>query len=167
MFSLSGGCTSDIKKTDNRPNYYFDLKGYFDGEAIRLDSSNLLVEKSVSKNNDVERKKIRIKNWAIELDLFISSDINKTAWKNSYTKDSSATKIGYKAKSIGLKTRSIVIYLKNQKPNFIRIINHQKNYLFENTEILKYYQDSVYQITKKQKLLFRNWDVYFIEGKLK
>ena len=165
MTSLWGGCKSEAKKTYSLPLYYFDLKSYFEGEANRLSSSNIMVDKSVSKNNDVEKKEIIIKDWTNELSSFINSDINKTAWKESYVKDSTVNKISYFAKYPDLKTRSIVLNIKDHKPSCIKIINHQKNYLIENIESLIYYPDSVYKIKKTQRFIFLDNQVYYIVGK--
>ena len=99
--------------------------------------------------------------------LFINSDINKTAWKESYVKDSTVNKISYFAKHPDLKTRSIVLNIKDHKPSCIKIINHQKNYLIENIESLIYYPDSVYKIQKTQRFIFLDKQVYYIVGKFK
>jgi hypothetical protein len=167
LFSLLGGCASNSKKIDSRPSYYFDLKSYFDGEAKRLNTTNLYIEKSVSKNKEKESKRVRIKDWATEFALFSNSDINKTAWKDSYRKDSTDSQISYIAKYPNLKTQSIEIDFTNHKLHAIKIVNHQKNYLYESKETLVYFPDSLYTINKEQKLFLKDDDIYTIEGNFK
>src|SRR5258707_12487746 len=64
---------------------YFDLSGYFNKESSRLNKEHRMVFKTVAHNSVSESKKVRITNWGLELNLFKDADINKPAWKNSYT----------------------------------------------------------------------------------
>lgn len=164
IIPLCGGCLKSATKNTKPEIYYFDLKTFFNNEAHRLTKANKTINKTVWLNNTPEKKQIKITKWASELSFFSNSDINKTAWQNSYRKDSTATKITYTAKFSDLKTRSITIYIANKKPIRIKIINHQKNYIFENWENLLYLPDAFYRIEKKQKLLFWDADVYKVEG---
>lgn len=164
MFSLCGGCLTGVPKKQKREIYYFDLQNYFKSEISRLKTKSLTLTKTVYINQPPEKKQIKINNWATELELFTESDINKPAFKNSYSKDSSATKIVYTAKNEDLKTQRITIYVQNQKPTFINIINQQNNYLFKSLENLKYYPQKAYIINKKQKLLFWDAEVYEVKG---
>ena len=166
MFSLCGGCLTGVPKKQKREIYYFDLKSFFEDEILRLTKENTVINKVVRHNKQSEQKRIKINNWATELSVFVSSDINKAAFEKSYTKDSSATKIVYAAKNEDLETQRITIYLQNQKPIFINIINQQNNYLFKSWENLKYYPKKAYAIEKKQKLLFWETEVYEVKGEL-
>lgn len=162
--SLCGGCLTSESKKLERKIYYFDLKTFFEGEIIRLNGKKTAINKTVLYNKQSEKKQIIINNWATELALFTESDINKTAFKNSYSKDSTATKIIYIAKNQNLKTQSITIYLQNHQPILINIVNQQKNYLFNSSESLRYYPTKAYVIEKKQKLVFGNADFYKVKG---
>lgn len=164
LVSLCGGCFNSATKKQKREIYYFDLQTFFEDEIVRLNKANVKVIKTVWHNNQSENKQLKINNWASELSLFTESDINKTAFEYSYHKDSTATKIGYTAKNKNLKTQRITIYLQNQKPTFINIINQQSNYLFKSWENLKYYPQKAYEIEKKQKLLFWDAEVYKVKG---
>ncbi|TAF44530.1 MAG: hypothetical protein EAZ51_06115 [Sphingobacteriales bacterium] len=164
IFSLSGGCQKSASKSVKTEIYFFDLKTFFNTEASRLMLANKPIYKTVYVKNVPEKKLIKITNWASELSLFSQSDINKTAFKNSYRIKSTANKIVYTAKVSDVKTRSILIYLEQKKPVSITIINHQKNYIFETWETLYYATNTKYSIKKKQKLLFWDTDEYKIFG---
>ncbi|TAH03604.1 MAG: hypothetical protein EAZ15_02670 [Sphingobacteriales bacterium] len=164
MFSLCGGCISGESKTQNQKIYYFNLKNFFEAEVLRLNIENPAVYKSVYHNKQSQKKKVEINDWATELSLFTESDINKTAFKNSYHTDSAATKIVYTAKNKDLKTQRITIYLQNYKPVYVHIINYQKNYLFKSLENLIYYTKKAYVIKKKQKPLFGDTETYNVKG---
>src|SRR5690606_26029799 len=83
--SFFSSCTVKQEKEAGQ-DVYFDLEGYFNSEAARLQNQNPEVEKTVAKNQSEEQKQLKIKNWDTELELFKASDINKPAWKDSYIK---------------------------------------------------------------------------------
>ena len=161
---LFNGCLSAEKENTSNQIYYFDLKTYFTKTATELNRKKPLVNKTVSKNELSENKKIKITDWKTELALFIDADINKKAWKDSYSKDSSATKIIYKAKEADLKTQKIEIDLKNGLPLKFRIITKMDNLLYHSTEELEFYPDSVYSINKHQKVTLISQNNYLIKG---
>jgi len=167
LFSLNGGCIKSASKSANSDMYYFDIKTFFEGETIKLNTKNPTINKTVWINNKAEKKQIKINNWETEFSLFTNSDINKSAWKNSYSIDSTALNITYTAKVADLKTRSIIINMVNKKPVSVTIINHQKNYIFESWENLFYRTNVGYKIKKKQKLLFWDAVVFKVETRFK
>lgn len=148
---------------------YFDIKGYFKADSIRLTKLNPLVNKTVVHNSTIETKKLHISNWGTELSLFTESDINKPAWKASYSIQSSDNFLIYKAKDRSLKTQEIIINIKKEGNGvkWILIFNHTKNILYENTEKLSYFPDSLYLIQKKQRVRLLGTDTYSINGLFK
>jgi len=63
------GCNPAEKNQKNALSY-FDIKGYFDKEALRLTRTNPLLTKTVTVNEVAETKKIRITDWARILCFF-------------------------------------------------------------------------------------------------
>lgn len=165
IFILSG-CFSKTKETP-RAIIYFDVKGYFTQLADQLNQQNPTIHKTVSKNNNSESKSLKITHWKEEFALFINADINKAAWKDSYSKDSSASKIIYTTKNPDLKTQKIVIDLINGKPTHFFIETNVDNLLYHTTEHLEFYTDSLYKIKKSQKVILLGNNQYEIIGKLK
>ena len=165
-FIILDGCKPSVNA--NTPNVkYFDLKKYFTDEAARLSKHNAPIIKTVSYNGQPETKNILIKNWQRELDLFTSSDINKAAWKDSYKVFQNDSGMIYDAIDTNLHTRRIVIRLKANKVSSIFISNFTKNPLYQTSEKLIYYPDSVYFIEKHQSVKLLGTNNYQITGKFK
>lgn len=165
IFILFSACSSTSDEQAPKQLYFFDLAGYFKTQATVLPQQAIL--KTVSKNGIPETKNIVIKDWNQELQLFIQSDINKAAWKDSYRKDSTENILHYVAIDTALRVRSIRIAFENDVPNEVIIHTQSKNVLYHTTEDLTYIPDSLYQITKHQKVILLGLNDYQITGKLK
>jgi hypothetical protein len=146
---------------------FFDIKGFFEADSARLTKANPLITKTVTHNKVPETQKVHISNWGTELSLFIQSDINKPAWQNSYDVSTTGDILIYTAKDPALKTQKVVVKKENDQLKWIMIINHTKNILYENTEKLSYFPDSLYLIQKKQSVRVLGTDTYRISGLFK
>jgi hypothetical protein len=146
---------------------FFDIKGYFKADSARLTQANPLITKTVTHNKIPETQKVHISNWGTELSLFIESDINKPAWRNSYDVRTTGDILIYTATDPALKTQKVVVKKENDQLKWIMIINHTKNILYENTEKLSYFPDSLYLIQKKQSVRVLGTDTYRINGLFK
>ena len=145
---------------------YFDINGYFTKEAARLAKKNRAIVKTVSHNNDTESHTVHITDWGLELDLFKSADINRPAWKNGYTVVDEYNTLIYKAKTPDLKVREIIIKKDKDKVKWILIYNKTKNILYQTTEKLSYFPDSLYLIEKDQRVKLMGNNHYVIQGQL-
>jgi hypothetical protein len=153
------------------PMQFFDLKGYFSGEAARLAKLNPEISKTAVYNKQPETQKVHIANWSNELSMFTESDINKPAWRASYDVQSSDGFITYKAKDPELKTQDIVIKKNGNKIKWIFIYNHVRRtlfnmMLFESKETLTYFPDSLYQVQKRQATRVLGINTYNVKGVL-
>jgi hypothetical protein len=160
LISAMYSCRPDVKPTAK----YFDLEKYFTGEAARL-SNHKPILKTVTYNNVAESKTVLIKNWQRELALFAGSDINKPAWKSSYSGIKNADSMVYRATDTNLRTREIIIKLKVNKVVSVLISNFTKNMLYQTRERLMYYPDSLYYIEKHQLVRLLGTNNYQITGK--
>ena len=158
-------CKPEIK--DNGTAKYFDLKKYFTDEAVRMEKLHSTVLKTVNYNGKPEQKKITVTNWKRELGLFIESDINKPAWKDSYRVTTQHDSTIYTAIDTNLRTRSVLIVAKANQVKLIAISNFTKNMLYQTKDVLAYYPDSVYQIEKHQSVRILGSNNYLITGKLR
>lgn len=148
-------------------NPYFDIKGYFIGQAEDLQQKHAAIVKTVSKNDDREHKSIVISNWENELELFIASDINKPDWLTSYLIDSTANQLTYKSNDPKLRTKLITINKSDGGAvTHIAITNSDENWLYSSKEDLDYFPDSIYQIQKRQSIRFIGENQYDIVGEL-
>ncbi|HEY0246470.1 MAG TPA: hypothetical protein VGC01_12960 [Mucilaginibacter sp.] len=162
-FCLSA-CQPDLKETGSDMKY-FDLKAYFKAKVSKLSTQNRPVLKTVTHNGVTETKTISINNWERELNMFSESDINKPAWKDSYSVQNTAGgSLIYIAKDPELQTREIIINKDKDKVKSILIFNHTKNILYETNEKLTYVPDSVYRIEKSQHVKLMGSNQYDIKG---
>jgi hypothetical protein len=146
---------------------FFDIKGYFEADSAKLTRANPLVTKTVVHNKVSETQKVHVSDWGTELSLFIQSDINRPAWKDSYDMSTTDNITRYTAKDPSLKTQKVLLKTVNGKLKWIVIFNHTKNMLYENKEKLSYFPDSLYTIAKKQSVRVLGTDTYQISGLLK
>ena len=160
---LQTACKPDIKEKSK----YFDIRGFFMADTARLNKLKLQVLKTATHNGVSESKSVYINNWGREFDLFIGSDINKPAWKDSYTVISEDSLLVYRAKYPELTVREILIKRDKEKVKWILIFNKTKNILYQSTEKLSYYPDSLYLIEKDQKVRLMGNNHYRIEGVIK
>ncbi len=150
VFLGACGAKEDSK---NIPGKYFDIRGYFEKEALRLQKQNPAIYKTVSQNSQVEKKRVNIPDWKSELELFTESDINKPAWNNSYIVRKNGSSVEYISTDSDLKTRKIKIHHSEKgQIDQIIIFNKTSNLLYTSTEKLSYYPDSLYTINKKQNV---------------
>lgn len=163
LLSAFSACKPDVKETGASLKY-FDLDGYFKNEAARLTKADLLVNKSVMHNGATETKKLHIDNWNTELSLFKASDINRPAWKHSYSVVADSDLVIYKALEPELTTREILIKMSSGKVKYMMIINNAHNMLYTTREKLSYFPDSLYLIQKAQTVRFMGVNKYDIKG---
>jgi hypothetical protein len=174
LISVGSACKPAVKES-RAGLKYFDLKGYFERDSARLTKLNPLILKSVKHNNVTETKRVHISNWGTELSLFKASDINRTAWKNSYSVVADSNLIIYKALEPELITQEILIRLAGGKVKYIMIINDTydvnnkpkydlQHLFFVTREKLTYFPDSMYLIQKAQTVRFLGVNKYDIKG---
>jgi len=144
---------------------FFDIKGFFESEVNRLTNKKSTVNKSVRQNEQSEIKKNLSVDWNNELALFIASDINKPAWKDSYTISGDSVHFSYVAIDKNLRTISVEIKKDLQgRPVFFKIKNMTRSKLYESSEELTYIPDSIYTINKNQSVRFLGKNTYRISG---
>jgi hypothetical protein len=144
---------------------FFDIKGFFESEVKRLTNRKSTVNKSVRQNEQSEIKKNLSVDWANELALFIASDINKPAWKDSYKISGDSVHLSYVAIDTNLRTRSVEIKIDQQgRTVFFKIKNITRSKLYESSEELTYIPDSIYTINKNQIVRFLGKNTYQISG---
>ncbi|MBL4678058.1 MAG: hypothetical protein COB65_04325 [Thalassobium sp.] len=164
LLSGSYACNKPEIKETGAELKYFDLKGYFKQEAAHLEKVNPEVTKSVAHNGTVESKKVHITAWQQELNLFAESDINKPAWRNSYSVKTTTDSTVYTAQFPELKTREIVIKKSGDNITAIAIFNATHNFLYSTTERLVYMPNKYYSIDKDQKVKIMGANDYRIKG---
>lgn len=150
VFLTACGTREDSK---NMPKKHFDIRGYFEKEAVKLQKQNPIVEKTVSQNTELEVKQLTIPDWKTEFELFSESDINKPAWKNSYRIKKNGPEIEYISIDNSLRTKKVSIrFSEKGTVKQITIFNRTSNKLYTSDEELNYYPDSLYNIKMHQNV---------------
>lgn len=160
------GC-NPAGKSQKNPLTYFDLKGYFEKEALRLSAINPLLTKTVSVNNMEETKKIRITDWAKELSAFSDADINRSAWKGLFNKKNTGQQETYMSDNKKVPVKEVMISKRNGQVYGIRIVISYSNVLYSSADTLSYFPDSLYQVKKKQQIRLLAEKNYTITGRLR
>lgn len=146
---------------------YFDLKKYFEAEASRLQSGNMQLEKVLIKGNQSENIHQDSVNWNKTLAPFISCDINKPSWSNSYSVDSirsdSSLTVIYKGIEENLPVRTIEIIWKNEIITSIKIYKEKNSFYYTSSETYDY-NSSGFNMTGKQKVRLMDEVSYEIKG---
>ncbi|MFD2288545.1 hypothetical protein GJU39_18345 [Pedobacter petrophilus] len=131
---------------------YFDLKGYFGKEIIRLKNARVKVDKTVSINGISETKSLLITDWEKELAIFINADINKNSWKGSFKVTQQNGLQVYTSDSKKIPVKKVSVNNKGLKISKVEIIINNKNILYQSLDTLTYYPEILYKIRKQQKI---------------
>jgi len=160
-------CKRKQEEQVNTSLLYFDVKGYFEKEALRLKKNNPIIIKEVSINGATEAKTIKIKDWLNEFSIFIDADINKASWRGSFiAKKTSDTEL-YTSSNKRIKVKSVYIQKEQNKIKGIQIIISNKNILYTSNDTLSYYPNRLYEIKKQQKIKLLKLKSYKVTGKFK
>lgn len=125
---------------------------------------NPTVNKTVVHNNVSETKAVKVADWKQELGLFADADINKPAWKDSYTVIDEDGQLIYRAKDSLMNVHEVLIKRAAQKVIWILIYTRARNKLYQTNTKLTYYPDSVYMISMDQHVRLLGTNNYSITG---
>ncbi len=157
------------KQNKTEPNVsgqtYFDVKGYFEAEAKRLQSLNPTINKEVSINYESEQKTLQIADWNKELEIFIAADINKADWRGQFKEVNTPQKISYNTENEKVFVKNLEVYKVGGQVQKIFVIINRKNLVYNSIDTLKYIPDSLYEIKKSQKIKLLDLRNYAITGR--
>lgn len=163
---IPGGCGQSTPAGENTSAAFFSLEKYFAGEIRKLNADQPEIVKTVRKNGEEEQRTITEIDWAAELKTFSGADINKPAWLNSYSVDSSAGRLVYTALEDQLRVRSLEVrFSPENKVQAIIIQRKTGNYLYTSSERLEYYPDSLYSVKRHQDVRVLGAGEFQISGK--
>jgi len=154
------------KKSDLANNaLYFDIKGYFEQEAIRLNSQHRGVTKTISINGIPESKKLIVIDFKKELSAFIDADINKLSWKGAFNVEKNDSLTIYRTADQKIPVKSVEIYEVAHQIKAIRILRANSNMLYKTADTLLYQKDKGYEIKKMQDVKLLSPAYYSIVGR--
>ncbi len=156
LLSLSACNSAQETESEINDKYYFDLSGLINSEIEILGNARPFINKVTKLNNEQESIHTNDVDWKKELEVFIKFDINKPAYKNSYT----TTQID------SLTTEYTVIPSEKLLVRNMRIIFENDKKKVKQIEGMVISENKLYESTRRFDLLFKNGHLisYAIEG---
>jgi hypothetical protein len=152
-------------KVETNADAYFSLKGFIDGQLKHIQDSQASYRKVVKVNDHFEIKNIDNSNLAEDLKGFLSYDINKNAWKNSFAKDSDANNktVYYTAQEDFIPVKNCVIIYEGNAIKKIRLFVRVENKLFTSVKIIDLFPSNTYSYYHSQQVRGLKKQVLFIK----
>ena len=132
---LAFSCDNAAPQTATKP-VYFDVADYVKSQIQALSTQKPTVAKNAFINRQTNKQTTNAIDWAKELDLFVQADINKPAFRNSYTvvrPDSLTYNYSLKPGEEKLTVRTLTVKVdpKTRRPVLIEAVLKSENLLYE------------------------------------
>jgi len=165
-------CNSSNATQNSLPNKFFNLTHFFTQQDSLLKKEGKSLHKKMQLNGQQEQQtlKANVINWATELALFKDADINRVAWRDSYTINrqqiNGDSVITYKADKTDLRTQNIILAFKpNQTaPHTITVNRKLNNLLYSMNETYTYRANVGYSINTTQQIIGMEPDNFVVEA---
>ena len=143
----------------------FSLKGFIDGQLKHMKGSQASYRKVVKVNDRFEIKNIDNSNLSEDLKGFLSYDINKKAWKNSFAKDSDVNNqtVYYTALEDYIPVKKCVINYEGKSIKKIRLFIRVENNVFTSIKIIDLFPSNTYSYYHTQQVKGMKKQVLFIK----
>lgn len=165
--NLTFSCSSPTEAiTEVSSVSYIDIPLYFQKQIDELSIENPQVLKTVISNSDIETKEVIIKDWTNELSSFLTIDLNKVAFQNHISKDSSNNTVTYSLNEKNIDPIKVIVHYNNSETKSITINRTTENFLYKTTENMFYEAGKSYSIEKTQKVLLLGTNNYKITGRI-
>ena len=156
VFLILRGCNTAPADSPKAPrtSKFFDLVSYMESEAQRLQLDGIKVEKILSVNDQTDTIYPTAFNFQSELAIFEKANINKIAWEDQYTIDSTPDFIRYTALEPSLEVKTLQIN-KDENDGIIslEIQKSSKSPLSTSQQFMEYSPEKGYKISSKQKII--------------
>lgn len=127
-------------ETSTEPNAYYDVKGFVQSQIHLLSQQKPTIEKTMVVGQDEEKRTTKAVDWKKELELFLQSDINKPAFRQSYaTERPDSLTYTYKIQTgedLPVRFLKVVLDKNSGKPALIEAKISSKNKLYESEKNL-------------------------------
>lgn len=137
---------------------FFDLQAFIDAEVERLESDVPRADKSVTFNEETESHEAMELNYEDELAIFRNADINRPAWLEKYsidsTREGSRVRVEYVALDTTLAVRSMRVIEEGEQVVQIEVENQTGTVLSDGRQLLRYEPATGYLIDSYQDRRF-------------
>ena len=167
------------EETDpNEKKTYYDLKGFVDNQIVYLNEKKPKVTKTVQLGGKKEVRAEIETDWKKELELFVQADINKPAYRNSYSiirSDSSVYEYRIKeGEKLPVQYLMIKVDSATQQPVSVKALLRSENKIYSSEKSIELTSSrrnsllevSAYSVKGYQKLLFMNRKSFDITAKI-
>lgn len=167
------------EETDpNEKKTYYDLKGFVDNQIVYLNEKKPKVTKTVQLDGKKELRAEIETDWKKELELFAQADINKPAYRNSYSIiriDSSVYEYRIKeGEKLPVQYLMIKVDSATQQPVSVKALLRSENKIYSSEKSIELTSSrrnsllevSAYSVKGYQKLLFMNRKSFDITAKI-
>lgn len=168
-------CDNSAPQSAAKP-VYFDVAGYVKGQIQTLSARKPTVAKNAFINKQTNTQTTEEIDWAKELELFVQADINKPAFRNSYTvlrPDSLTYQYTLKPTEEKLTVRVLTVKLDpaSSQPSRIEAVLKSENRLYESERrlLLESGPDGTvrhYRVEGFQQLAYFDRNEFRVEGKI-
>ena len=169
---------SEEETDPNEKKTYYDLKGFVDNQIVYLNEKKPKVTKTVQLDGKKEVRAEIETDWKKELELFAQADINKPAYRNSYSiirSDSSVYEYRIKeGEKLPVQYLMIKVDSATQQPVSVKALLRSENKIYSSEKSIELtlsrrnslLEVSAYSVKGYQKLLFMNRKSFDITAKI-
>ena len=138
MFLLPALNACNSNPSSSTQTVYFSLKNYIESEVNTINAATSKFFKTVKVNQSLESKLIEKSELIKDLNGFLTYDINKLAWKNSFKIDSDIQNhiVYYNSTEDFIPVKKLAIYYKENDIKKIRLIIRADNKLFKSQKVI-------------------------------
>lgn len=174
---LLAACAGEEKQ--NRDSVFFDTHGFISNQIEQLEKINPRVDRQNQLQDQNEEITLSDVDWKSELELFLTSDINKSSYLGSYTItkiDSLTTEyLLIEGETLPVKKMRVQLNQNNGLPQKMEVELYRKNKLFDMEKNLVLSAGDVngqwliekYQISGYQEVLFLGKNSFAIKGDIR
>src|SRR5690606_7821942 len=127
-------CNSGPRNKTGNDIPYFNIPQYFNNEVARLQKLNPNVFKTVATKDKIEKSTTKIADWKAELAGFVSSDINKAAWRGDFKEKIQQNSVTYTTSNLNIPIKKIEIIKDKKRISAIKIYRSNNNYLYHSAD---------------------------------
>jgi len=168
IFALLLWASCDKPEENNNTKNYFDLQQFIAAETKTLSTNSYALKKKNELNGVIDSIGSTAVNWEKELSIFADADINKPAWKKSFSIDSlitdSSLSLFYQALDSNIAIRHLQVNLLHGQVNQITFKKAKSNFVYNSSQTCSFTRNIGFAINGKQKILWFTEKTYAVSG---
>ena len=169
------GDTEEAKACKATADKFFGLCEYMSSIIIEYSEEDFKVNKKVTLNDNSEQLNDLSINWETELKPLAAAYINRPAWLDKFTVDTTRSSNGYSvtyrsvSSNIPVKELSIRFLTSESSPEVvdeITVETGRKNLLYTSREVIRFEPGRRYQVEGRQRTLFLSKTTFSVDSEI-